>query len=264
MWVTSVSATSGIALVVVLAPFGVAAVAAGLALKNAAMVGWMAILTRHDFPRSGPRTPLSSALPFLAMLGAGYSAHAGLAHLWAVSRRPAWRLLVCRAARCCWPAWRPWRPPCACPRACAPSTPSVERPIRIGAPHHDGEDRSFRLGARPVRVPAPVVAHRRGINGDHGRARGGLSVVRHAPFHRVDTVFIDMQAAAPFKGDNTPIDSQFANGIAESQVEVLQSDGLARVVVNRLHLADNQAFMANGNSLMNTILAFCSRRWPRR
>ena len=73
-------------------------------------------------------------------------------------------------------------------------------------------------------------------------------------FTASSTVFIDMQAAAPFKADNTPIDSQFANGIAESQVEVLQSDGLARVVVKRLHLADNQAFMANGNSLLNTVL----------
>ena len=62
-------------------------------------------------------------------------------------------------------------------------------------------------------------------------------------FTASSTVYIDMQAAAPFKADNTPIDSQFANGIAESQVEVLQSDGLARVVVRRLHLADNPAFM---------------------
>ncbi|HEX3574452.1 MAG TPA: GNVR domain-containing protein [Rhodopila sp.] len=75
-----------------------------------------------------------------------------------------------------------------------------------------------------------------------------------AHFTASSTVFIDMQAAAPFKGDNTPIDSQFANGIAESQVEVLQSDGLARVVVDRLHLADDKAFLANGNSLMNTVL----------
>jgi polysaccharide biosynthesis transport protein len=73
-------------------------------------------------------------------------------------------------------------------------------------------------------------------------------------FTASSTVFIDMQAAAPFKTDNTPIDSQFANGLAESQVEVLQSDGLARVIVDRLHLADDKAFMANGNSLMNTVL----------
>ncbi len=73
-------------------------------------------------------------------------------------------------------------------------------------------------------------------------------------FTASSTVFIDMQAAAPFKADNTPIDSQFANGLAESQVEVLQSDGLARVVVDQLHLADNRAFMANGNSLFNTVL----------
>jgi succinoglycan biosynthesis transport protein ExoP len=68
------------------------------------------------------------------------------------------------------------------------------------------------------------------------------------------TVFIDMQAAAPFTATSTPVDSQFANGIAESQVEVLQSDGLARVVVDQLHLADDKAFMANGDSLLNTVL----------
>jgi succinoglycan biosynthesis transport protein ExoP len=73
-------------------------------------------------------------------------------------------------------------------------------------------------------------------------------------FTASSTVFIDMQAAAPFKADNTPVDSQFANSIAESQVEVLQSDGLARVVVQKLHLADNQAFLANGDSPLNTVL----------
>ncbi|MDR3536961.1 MAG: oligosaccharide flippase family protein [Acetobacteraceae bacterium] len=81
MWVTSVSATSGIALVVVLSPFGIGAVAAALALKNAAMVAWMAVLTRHDFPRSGSAYVLVVALPFAAMLGASYGVHAGVAHL---------------------------------------------------------------------------------------------------------------------------------------------------------------------------------------
>jgi succinoglycan biosynthesis transport protein ExoP len=73
-------------------------------------------------------------------------------------------------------------------------------------------------------------------------------------FTASSTVFIDMQAAAPFQQDNTPIDSQYANGLAESQVEVLLSDGLSRKVVQRLHLADNRAFMANGNSVLNTVL----------
>ncbi len=73
-------------------------------------------------------------------------------------------------------------------------------------------------------------------------------------FTASSTVLLDMQAAAPFQQQTTPIDSQFANGLAESQVEVLQSEGLARVVVNRLHLADDKAFLANGQSLMNTIL----------
>jgi hypothetical protein len=81
MWVTSVSATSGIGLVVVLSPFGVVAVATGLALKNAAMVAWMAVLTRRDFPRSVPAYAAVVGLPFAAMLVAGYGAHAGLATL---------------------------------------------------------------------------------------------------------------------------------------------------------------------------------------
>jgi PST family polysaccharide transporter len=81
MWVTTVSATSGIGLVLVLAPFGVVAVAIGLALKNAMLVAWMAVLTRHDFPRCGVAYGVVVALPFLAMLAAGYGAHAGAAHL---------------------------------------------------------------------------------------------------------------------------------------------------------------------------------------
>jgi PST family polysaccharide transporter len=79
MWVTSVSATSGIGLVVTLAPFGVAAVATGLALKNTAMVAWMAVLTRRDFPNSFAAYVTVVGLPFAAMLGAGYGVHAGLA-----------------------------------------------------------------------------------------------------------------------------------------------------------------------------------------
>jgi teichuronic acid exporter len=79
MWVTSVSAISGIALVAALAPFGVSAVAAGLALKNAAMVAWMAVLTRRDFPRSLTAYGLVVFLPFAAMLAAGYGATALLA-----------------------------------------------------------------------------------------------------------------------------------------------------------------------------------------
>jgi teichuronic acid exporter len=78
MWVTSVSATSGIGLVVALAPFGVVAVAAGLALKNAAILAWMAVLTRRDIPRSATAYVVVVALPFIAMLGAGYGIHAGV------------------------------------------------------------------------------------------------------------------------------------------------------------------------------------------
>jgi teichuronic acid exporter len=81
MWVTSVSATSGIGLVVALAPFGVVAVAAGLALKNAAIVVWVAVLTRRDIPRTGTAYVMVVGLPFVAMLGAGYGLHAAIASL---------------------------------------------------------------------------------------------------------------------------------------------------------------------------------------
>ena len=87
-----------------------------------------------------------------------------------------------------------------------------------------------------------------------GAAAAGYIAVATPRFTAASTVLLDMQAAAPFKEQNTPIDSQFANGIAESQVEVLQSEGLARVVVDRLHLADNKAFLANGDSLFNAVL----------
>ena len=43
---TTVSATSGMAIVVASAPFGLAAVAVGLAIKNACVVAWMVALTR--------------------------------------------------------------------------------------------------------------------------------------------------------------------------------------------------------------------------
>jgi PST family polysaccharide transporter len=80
MWVTAVSAISGIGLVVALAPVGIVAVAAGLAVKNAAMVAWMAILTRHDFPRSATAYVTVVFLPFAAMLVAGFAVHMGAAY----------------------------------------------------------------------------------------------------------------------------------------------------------------------------------------
>jgi teichuronic acid exporter len=81
VWVTSVSAVSGIGLVVALAPFGIVTVAAGLALKNTAIVAWVAILTRRDFPRSATAYLAVVVLPFVVMLGAGYGVHAGVAAL---------------------------------------------------------------------------------------------------------------------------------------------------------------------------------------
>ena len=50
MWVTGISAASGIAVVVAGAPFGLVAVAIGLAFKNAMIVACMAGLTRGSLP----------------------------------------------------------------------------------------------------------------------------------------------------------------------------------------------------------------------
>lgn len=68
------------------------------------------------------------------------------------------------------------------------------------------------------------------------------------------TLLIDTQATAPFQQQAVAVDAQYANGIVESQVEVLQSDGLARAIVRRLGLAHDAAFLRNGRSLSGAIL----------
>ena len=68
------------------------------------------------------------------------------------------------------------------------------------------------------------------------------------------TLLIDTQAAASFQPQALPADSQYANAVVESQVEVLESDGLARGVVRKLHLADDKAFLRNGHSISGTVL----------
>ncbi len=67
------------------------------------------------------------------------------------------------------------------------------------------------------------------------------------------SLLIDTQAAASFQSQPVATDAQFANGEVESQVEVLQSDGLARAVVRRLNLQDNKEFLRNGHSLMGAV-----------
>lgn len=67
-------------------------------------------------------------------------------------------------------------------------------------------------------------------------------------------LLIDTQAAATLQNQPTVNDSQYINGLVESQVEVVQSDGVARTVVQKLHLADNPAFLANGQGVLSSII----------
>jgi len=68
------------------------------------------------------------------------------------------------------------------------------------------------------------------------------------------TLLIDTQAAASFQTQTQLTDAEYANGIVESQVEVLESDGLARAVVRRLHLAGDREFLKNGHSIIGSVL----------
>ena len=68
-------------------------------------------------------------------------------------------------------------------------------------------------------------------------------------------LLIDSRRADPFHEQTTTPDSQAINGLVESEVEVLRSDGLARKVVQRLNLADDPAFLALGHTLTKTITA---------
>ncbi len=76
MWVTTVSAISGIAIVVVGAAFGLVAVAVGLAIKNASIVAWMARLTRGSLPDPSwiYLRDIVSPVIVMAVAGAGISA----------------------------------------------------------------------------------------------------------------------------------------------------------------------------------------------
>jgi polysaccharide biosynthesis transport protein len=81
-------------------------------------------------------------------------------------------------------------------------------------------------------------------------------LVASASFTASSVLMIDVRATAPFQERTTVIDSQYANGIAESQVEVLQSMGVARDVVRALHLQDDTVFLANGRSIVRTMLGW--------
>lgn len=64
-----VSAVSGLVLVAGVAPFSLPLCAAALAIKNAAIVGWMAWLTRDQAPRPVRSYALDVLIPFGVMLG---------------------------------------------------------------------------------------------------------------------------------------------------------------------------------------------------
>jgi O-antigen/teichoic acid export membrane protein len=75
MWVTCVSACTGIGLVLVLASSGIEAVAAGLAVKNAAIAAWMAFLTRRDAFRLVAVYARTVMFPWIAMIVVGFAPH---------------------------------------------------------------------------------------------------------------------------------------------------------------------------------------------
>ena len=78
-------------------------------------------------------------------------------------------------------------------------------------------------------------------------------------FTATSTMVIDTLAAASLQQQQPLTDSQFANGIVESQVEVLQSERVTRAVVRKLHLAHDPAFLLNGRSLMGSAIGSVTR-----
>jgi succinoglycan biosynthesis transport protein ExoP len=75
-------------------------------------------------------------------------------------------------------------------------------------------------------------------------------------FTATAALLIDTQAAATLQNQPTVNDSQYINGLVESQVEVVQSDGVARAVVQKLHLASDPAFLANGQGLLSSAIGY--------
>jgi polysaccharide biosynthesis transport protein len=81
----------------------------------------------------------------------------------------------------------------------------------------------------------------------------------HPRFTAAGTIVIDTQATAALQQQPQLSDPQLANGIVESQVEVLHSERVARAVVERLRLADDAGFLANGDSLLGAARGFVLR-----
>jgi succinoglycan biosynthesis transport protein ExoP len=67
-------------------------------------------------------------------------------------------------------------------------------------------------------------------------------------------LLVDTKSAAFLRNQPTINDAQYINGLVESQAEVVQSDGVARAVVRKLHLADDEAFLANGHGRLATVI----------
>jgi succinoglycan biosynthesis transport protein ExoP len=80
-----------------------------------------------------------------------------------------------------------------------------------------------------------------------------------AMFTATSVVMVDVQATAPFQEQPGVVDTIYSNGLAESEVEILQSMGLAREVVRMLQLQDNKMFLGNGESLVGWAVGLLSR-----
>ena len=74
-------------------------------------------------------------------------------------------------------------------------------------------------------------------------------MVADASFTASSMLMIDVRAGLPFQQQTNFIDTLYANGIAESEVEVHQSIGVARAVVRQLGLANDPVFLGNGRSI---------------
>jgi succinoglycan biosynthesis transport protein ExoP len=88
-------------------------------------------------------------------------------------------------------------------------------------------------------------------------------LVANAKFTAASAVMIDVKASTPFQQQPEMIDSLYASGLAESELEILQSMGLARDVVRMLNLQNDPVFLANGSSLVRRALSLLARPFSR-
>jgi succinoglycan biosynthesis transport protein ExoP len=88
-------------------------------------------------------------------------------------------------------------------------------------------------------------------------------LVASAKYTASSTVMIDVKATTPFQQQPDLIDSQYASGIAESELEILQSMGVARDVVRMLNLQNDPVFLANGPSLVRRAMGLLAQPFSR-